>query len=165
MVRSFGLLLVVGIAIAFALAFVAGFAALELCASAGGGSDGCPGDARRPVFRSASSASSASAQGEKPSARRGTRRSRLRPTRGDTRHSRPCCNAFLSWLRPIRSGFSGSVLLLAVIGWGLGTQIETQTDIRALAPQNVEAVRELNELQDATGVSGELDVERRVPPI
>lgn len=47
---------------------------------------------------------------------------------------------------------------MAVIGWGLGTQIETQTDIRALAPQNVEAVRELNELQDATGVSGELDV-------
>jgi hypothetical protein len=37
-------------------------------------------------------------------------------------------------------------------------QIETQTDIRELAPQNVRAVKELNELQDATGVSGELDV-------
>jgi uncharacterized protein len=52
----------------------------------------------------------------------------------------------------------GVGLALAVIGWGVGTQISTETDIRELAPQNVEAVQELNELQDATGVSGELDV-------
>jgi predicted RND superfamily exporter protein len=32
------------------------------------------------------------------------------------------------------------------------------TDIRELAPQNVKAVQGLNELQDTTGVSGELDV-------
>ena len=60
-------------------------------------------------------------------------------------------------------GSSGSALVLAVIGWGVGTQIETQSDIRALAPQNVDAVRDLNELQDATGVSGELDVSVRGP--
>jgi len=52
----------------------------------------------------------------------------------------------------------GVGLALAVIGWGVGTQIKTETDIRELAPQNVEAVQELNELQDVTGVSGELDV-------
>ena len=45
-------------------------------------------------------------------------------------------------------------LALAVIGWGVGTQIETQSDIRELAPQSIEAVRDLNRLQDATGVSG-----------
>jgi uncharacterized protein len=55
----------------------------------------------------------------------------------------------------------GVGLALAVIGWGVGTQIETQTDIRELAPQSVDAVKELNELQDITGVSGELDVSVR----
>ena len=59
----------------------------------------------------------------------------------------------------------GIGLALAAIGWGVGTQIETQTDIRELAPQNVEAVRELNELQDATGVSGELDVSVKAPDL
>ena len=47
---------------------------------------------------------------------------------------------------------------LAVAGWGVGTQIETVSDLRELAPQNIEAVEELNALQEATGVSGELDV-------
>ncbi|HEX6782192.1 MAG TPA: MMPL family transporter [Solirubrobacterales bacterium] len=47
---------------------------------------------------------------------------------------------------------------LAVMGWAAGTQVETVSDIRELAPQNVKAVEGLNELQDTTGVSGELDV-------
>jgi uncharacterized protein len=47
---------------------------------------------------------------------------------------------------------------LAVMGWAAGTRVDTVTDIRELAPQNVKAVRGLNELQDTTGVSGELDV-------
>jgi hydrophobe/amphiphile efflux-3 (HAE3) family protein len=47
---------------------------------------------------------------------------------------------------------------LAVMGWAAGTQVNTVTDIRELAPQNVKAVEGLNELQDTTGVSGELDV-------
>lgn len=63
-------------------------------------------------------------------------------------------------LRVLGVGFA-----LALVGWGVGTQIDVQTDIRKLAPQNVEAVRELNELQDATGVSGELDVSVRAPDL
>lgn len=47
---------------------------------------------------------------------------------------------------------------LAVMGWAAGTRVDTVTDIRELAPQNVKAVQGLNELQDTTGVSGELDV-------
>jgi hydrophobe/amphiphile efflux-3 (HAE3) family protein len=47
---------------------------------------------------------------------------------------------------------------LAVLGWGLGTQIDTVSDIRELAPQDVGAVRDLDRVQEATGVSGELDV-------
>ncbi|MEX2449050.1 MAG: MMPL family transporter, partial [Solirubrobacterales bacterium] len=115
MVRGFGLLMVAGIAIAFALAFVAGFAALSL--------------------------------------RRG---------HGELVGHIPTNSPWLVNLmlaRPRR--VLGIGLALAVLGWGLGTQIETQSDIRELAPQDVQAVKDLNELQDATGVSGELDVSVR----
>ena len=47
---------------------------------------------------------------------------------------------------------------LAVCGWMAGTRVDTVSDIRELAPQSIEAVEGLNELQDTTGVSGELDV-------
>jgi uncharacterized protein len=113
MVRSFGLLLVVGIAIAFGLAFVVGFAALSLRRGAG---------------------------------------SRGHPTLP------PRLKKVLALAQERPQMVLGVGLALAVIGWGVGTQIKTETDIRELAPQNVEAVQELNELQDATGVSGELDV-------
>jgi hypothetical protein len=49
-------------------------------------------------------------------------------------------------------------VLLAVFGWGLGTQVETTTEISSLAPQNLKAVEDLNTLEDTTGVSGELNV-------
>ncbi|HET9153328.1 MAG TPA: MMPL family transporter [Solirubrobacterales bacterium] len=52
---------------------------------------------------------------------------------------------------------------LALIGWVAGTQVETVSDIRSLAPQNIKAVEGLNELQDTTGVSGELDVSIHAP--
>jgi Predicted exporters of the RND superfamily len=59
----------------------------------------------------------------------------------------------------------GAGLALAIVGWGAGTQIETVSDIRSLAPQSLPAVRNLNELQDATGVSGELDVSVEAPDL
>lgn len=120
MVRGFGLLLVLGIAIAFPLAFVAGFAALRFRRQAG--------PPRRP--------------GPPPQIGRVLAVARAHP-------------------RMVLAVGLG----LAVIGWGLGTQIETQTDIRKLAPQNVRAVEELNELQDATGVSGELDARITAPDL
>jgi hydrophobe/amphiphile efflux-3 (HAE3) family protein len=52
---------------------------------------------------------------------------------------------------------------LAVVGWGVGTQVETVSDIRSLAPQNIKAVEGLNELQNTTGVSGELDAAIHAP--
>jgi predicted RND superfamily exporter protein len=119
MVRGFGLLLLGGVAIAFALAFVAGFAALGLRR---GGTPAVPP---------------------------------LPPGMGRV--------LTLARAHPQRVLAVG--LGLALIGWGLGTQIETQTDIRKLAPQNVRAVEELNELQDATGVSGELDARIAAPDL
>jgi uncharacterized protein len=54
---------------------------------------------------------------------------------------------------------------LAIMGWAAGTQVNTVTDIRELAPQNVKAVEGLNELQGTTGVSGELDVSITAPDL
>jgi predicted RND superfamily exporter protein len=59
----------------------------------------------------------------------------------------------------------GVGLALAAIGWGLGTQIGTQSNIAKLAPQGLSAVRDLTELQNATGVSGELDVSVQAPDL
>ncbi|HXS47845.1 MAG TPA: MMPL family transporter, partial [Solirubrobacterales bacterium] len=120
MVRGFGLLLVVGIAIAFALAFVAGFAALSFRREAG--------SPRAPALP-------------------------------------PPVQRVLAVAQAYPQRVLGIGLALAVVGWGVGTQIETQTDIRELAPQSIDAVRELNELQDVTGVSGELDVSVTAPDL
>jgi len=57
----------------------------------------------------------------------------------------------------------GIGIALAIIGWGVGTQIETVSEVKSLAPQNLAAVKNLNALQDATGVSGELDVSVESP--
>jgi uncharacterized protein len=143
MVRSFGLLLIVGIAIAFALAFVAGCAALSLRPKAG--VSGAP-ETRGVLFFAPP------AWRERRAARRKTQRAEGHPALP------PPLQRILAVAQVYPERVLGMGLVLAVIGWGLGTQIETQTDIRKLAPQNVDAVRELNELQDVTGVSGELDV-------
>ncbi|MGC1851103.1 MAG: MMPL family transporter [Solirubrobacterales bacterium] len=144
MVRGFGLLLVVGIAIAFGLAFVVGFAALSLRAEAG--APGAPPRAGFFAWRG----------GGRPSWGLGRKTGR----RASPGH--PTLPLQLQRLLAAVQMYPQRVLAvglaLAVIGWGVGTQIETETDIRQLAPQNVDAVKELNELQDATGVSGELDV-------
>jgi hydrophobe/amphiphile efflux-3 (HAE3) family protein len=54
---------------------------------------------------------------------------------------------------------------LAVAGWALGTQVGTVSDVRELAPHGLPAVEHLNELQEATGVSGELDVSIEAPDL
>jgi uncharacterized protein len=150
MVRSFGLLLVVGVAIAFALAFVVGFAALRFRREAG--ASGPPPRAGFFARRLGSLAELA---------RRKTGR---RASPGD-----PTLPPSLGRMLAVAQTYPQRVLAiglgLAIIGWGLGSQIETQTDIRKLAPQSIDAVEELNELQDATGVSGELDVSVTAPDL
>ena len=54
---------------------------------------------------------------------------------------------------------------LAVVGWGLGTQIGTTADIRDLAPQGTRAIHELTRVQGATGVSGQLEVSVEAPDL
>jgi predicted RND superfamily exporter protein len=130
MVRSFGLLLVAGIGIAFGLAMTAGFAALSL---------------RRegPQARSATGLSELQDRAAASIGRLGSRVLAL-----SLAHSRRVL---------------GAGLALALLGWVAGTQIGTVSDIRSLAPQSLPAVRDLTELQDATGVSGQIDVSVQAP--
>ena len=59
-------------------------------------------------------------------------------------------------------GSPGRVLaiaaVLAVTGWVAGTGTKVVSDIRELVPSDLPALQSVDELQDATGVSGELDV-------
>ncbi|HET6570083.1 MAG TPA: MMPL family transporter [Solirubrobacterales bacterium] len=161
MVRGFGLLLVGGVAIAFAVAFLAGFAALGLRRGAGSpggqpqgaGAPGVPPDAG--FF--------ASELFGRP--RRWLGRKRGRRVAPGHPALPPSMRRVLALAGTRPQAVLAVGVVLAVIGWALGTQIETQTDIRKLAPQNVEAVEELNELQDATGVSGELDARITAPDL
>lgn len=127
MVRDFGLLLIVGIGIAFLLAMTAGFAALSLRAEAG-----VSGTHPRAGFFAR----------ESVALRRVLETAQARP-----RH------------------LLGIGAALAILGWGVGTQIETISDIRKLAPQDLRAVRDLNRLQDVTGVSGQIDVSVNAPDL
>jgi uncharacterized protein len=118
MIRSFGLLLILGIAAGLVVAMTSGFAALSLRPGTGGGG--------APLLPS----------------------ERL---------------VGLALGHPKRVLVVGAVL--AVIGWGLGTQIGTVTDIRSLAPQGLREISDLNRVQDATGVSGQLQIAVEAPDL
>ena len=137
MVRGFGLMLVVGIAVAFVLALTAGFAALSL---------------RR--------------EAEAVGAAKGLRRRGRGGAEGRREASR---EALARWLKRFgRSALATAIaspgrvlllgLVLALCGWIAGTRTETISDVRQLVPQDLAQVRDLNQLQEETGVSGEVDV-------
>jgi uncharacterized protein len=56
-------------------------------------------------------------------------------------------------------------LALAVVGLALETQSEVVSDIRELVPQDLQALEDVNALQEETGVSGEIDVAVRADDI
>jgi hydrophobe/amphiphile efflux-3 (HAE3) family protein len=148
MVRGFGLLLVAGVAIGFGLALTAGFAALGLGVRTGGG--GAPPQAGFFAWFAPSLAE------------RSVRKTGRRALPG---HPLLPSERLLGFAlaRPRRVLVIG--LALAVVGWGLGTQIGTVTDVRDLAPQDVGAIHDLNTVQDVTGVSGQLDVSVEAPDL
>jgi uncharacterized protein len=126
MVRAFGLLLVLGIGIAFVVALTAGFSALVLA---------------KPAQRT-----------------RGRRRRKPRPrVRLATVLRRPAKRTLA-----LAIASPGLVLavafVIAVSGWVAGTRTEVISDITELVPDDLPALRDVDELQDATGVSGELNV-------
>ncbi len=153
MVRSFGLLLVAGIAIAFLLALTAGFAALSLRREAGG--TGAPPVAGFFALRVVALA--------KWSVRKTGRRCQEgHPSPPPTQR---LLERFVAVAQAYPKRVLGVAVTFAVLGWAAGTQVGTVSDIRALAPQSLPAVRDLNQLQNATGMSGELEVSVRAPDL
>jgi predicted RND superfamily exporter protein len=49
-------------------------------------------------------------------------------------------------------------LILAIAGWALGTQISTVSEVRQLAPHNLQEVKDLNTFESATSTTGDLEV-------
>ena len=135
--RGFGALLVVGVGLAFACALTGGTAALVTLG-------------RRPR-RGGPLARSARGAGEllgglgRPAARLARPAGRL----GDA-----VLRAAVA--RPGRVLAVG--LAVAALGWIADTRTEVRSDLRALVPQDLPAVRDLDTLQRTTGVAGEVDV-------
>ncbi len=165
MVRGFGLLLVVGIAVAFGCALTAGSAVLVLAGRDGGlvgaslrgagelvaasvrGATDLLGGLRRRMSRrpGAVALGGPARAGRAPGARPGAHRSALAARVATAAVGRP-----------------GRVLALAatlaVIGWVADTQIAVQSDVTKLVPASMPALRNLRTLEKVTGVSGEIDV-------
>jgi hydrophobe/amphiphile efflux-3 (HAE3) family protein len=144
MVRTFGLLLIAGVVIAFLLALTAGLAALSLRRS---------GNAGKTLLGRV-------ARGEGP------RTEAPPPPAGPSPRDRPRPPERLAaFAISRRTPVLAVSIALALIGWGVGTQIDTTAEIQSLAPQDISAVRDLNTLQETTGVSGELDVSVDAPDL
>ncbi|MFT3866001.1 MAG: MMPL family transporter [Solirubrobacterales bacterium] len=141
MVRGFGVLLVAGVLLAFILAMTAGFAALSMRPSGG-------------WRRGGHHPEEASATG------------RMVGPRGD--RTRPPERALQS-LVTFAIGRPALILavsvLLAAIGWALGTQISTVSEVRQLAPANLGAVKDLNAFEQATGTTGDLEILIEAPDL
>lgn len=137
MVRGFGVLLVVGVAIALLCALTVGAAALSL---------GGLGEGRaRPIRLPGAMQLTAAWRG----ARELVRENAL---------TRALTSAALvgSVRRPERVLCVG--LALAALGWGLDTQTRVETDITKLVPQSLSSLQALSTLEQTTGVGGEIDV-------
>jgi uncharacterized protein len=128
MVRGFGLMLVVGVAIAFLLSLIAGFAALAL-------------RTRRGAEDDAASVGGAVALRDRLGERLGSLASRA---------------LAVSIQSPAR--VLAAATALAICGWLVAPRLPVQSDFTRLVPQDLREVRDLRELQRLTGVSGELDV-------
>ena len=146
MVRGFGGVLVLGIALSFGCALTAGFAALARFGYLRTRPDDVP-----PLFpRGRDWAARAAATWPGAAAARAGRGSWALIRRSGER------SLAMAIERPRR--VLGLALLLAVLGWAADTQTKVISDVRQLVPQNLQALKDVNELEQATGVSGELDV-------
>ncbi len=140
MVRGFGVLLVVGIATAFVVALTAGLALLSLTGrrSAVGGRRSAVGGRR---------SSGAAPLGA-------VRVARQRVGEGVRGIGRRALGASVS--APGRVLAIG--LVVAIVGWAVSTRSEVISDLRELVPSDLPELQNVDRLQEATGVSGEVEV-------
>jgi hypothetical protein len=145
MVRGFGELLIVGIAIALACALSAGTAAMVMRQRS---SPARPGRARRPAPSLGILGASARGAGEIVSEVGG----RIAAPVGAGARGAIAVAA----RRPGRVLAIG--LVLAAAGWVADTQTSVQSDVTKLVPSSMPALQNLRTLERVTGVSGEIDV-------
>jgi uncharacterized protein len=150
MVRGFGLLLAVGVVIAFLCALTAGSAALVLAERR---AIARSGTGRRGAGLRAGSVDLGAFGRSLGAAWRGAR---------DLLLDNPV-NRFVARVALVKAPRRPGRLLcvglaLAVLGWGLDTQTKVQTNIEKLVPQNLESLQNLSALERATGVGGQLDL-------
>jgi uncharacterized protein len=149
MVRGFGLLLVVGIVLAFVCAMTAGIAVLAL-------SDRRAGRGPR-LFAAASSEIAAAGRGAgdllgAPLRRVGITRERV------VGASRSVAERLLDFAVRRPRTLLLIALALAAIGWIADAGTKVISDVEKLVPQDLQALKDLRTLQHSTGVSGEIDV-------
>jgi uncharacterized protein len=153
MVRGFGLLLVIGIAVAFVCALCAGAAGMTLA------------DRRRPRAAAAAGTARPRLPGALAASLRGAGEI-VAEAGGILRGG--AARAAAPLRRGGRAAFTAAVnqpgrilavgALLAVLGWVADTQTAVQSDVTKLVPSSMPALRNLRTLERITGVSGELDV-------
>ncbi len=159
MIRGFGVIIIVGIVLAFACALTAGFATLARYS----GPRRRPADVPPMLPRTrATLARSARRIGSTRLVTGGRRRAgslgrtvraRRRPGRIRALAARALAYALA---RPTR--VLGVALAIAVVGWAADTQQRIVTDITELVPRDLPSLRAAETLEDESGVSGELDV-------
>ncbi len=149
MVQDFGLLVVAGILIALACAFTAGLAALTRLTRREGPEDLPPAFPRvRAVARALTERLGDSAPAQMLA--RAGRSVRLFALE---RAERALAVA-VAWPRRILL----VALAVAVVGWAVDTQTEVVSDVRELVPSDLQALEDVETLEQETGVAGEIDV-------
>ncbi len=148
MIRGFGVLLVIGLIVAFLCALTAGAAAIALVDARGARARAHGGRVPAAFSRALAPALAGLAvawrgAGELLRENALTRAVSRAALGGAVRH-------------PGRVLAVG--LALAALGWGLDTQTSVQTDITKLVPQSLDSLQALNELERTTGVGGEIDL-------
>jgi hypothetical protein len=139
MVRGFGVLLVAGIAIAFVVALTGGLALLSLTGASASGGGGGSGSGRST-----------------PRAQRFAAAGRARRRAGEQIRRMGRRGLAVSVAAPGRVLAIG--LVVAAVGWAVGTRAEVISDLRELVPSDLPELQNVDELQNATGVSGEVEV-------
>jgi hydrophobe/amphiphile efflux-3 (HAE3) family protein len=152
MVRGFGLLLVLGIFLAFVLAITAGLATLSMTTKP---DDEAGGGGRRARARISSAGTRAG------SLISGVARSAAVTGRG----RRAAGKRLGGWGQQALAASIGApnrvlfaALVLAVTGWIAGTRTELISDIRELLPRDLPELEDVDELEAETGVSGDVTV-------
>jgi hydrophobe/amphiphile efflux-3 (HAE3) family protein len=164
MVQGFGLLLAMGIVVAFACALTAGAAALVVSGrreatarSTGAGSSGSPEEGASQGMRQAVNRRGGRAPAELIAPVRALLAPAWRGARElvmDNPLTRAISRTALD--RAVRrpGRVLGAGLALAALGWGLDTQTKVQTNIEKLVPQDTASLRNLHTLERLSGVGG-----------